>query len=164
MVSLLHVSRQTRFCYAAIAGVVGAQSVLFAKAVSSGLREGVGEFFTRYESYLLLAGLLITIYLQIRWLNEGLRMFDALYIVPVFQVGVMHMHAWYCQSLLACPLLPITHTLFLPSFVSFQGFWISFSVFSGMVVYEETKNMSWLSLGLFSIGIIVTLSGVYMLR
>jgi hypothetical protein len=121
-------NRFTRFGYCFIAGVTGAQSVMFAKGVSLGLRDGVGNFLSRGGSYGLLAGLGITIFLQIKWLNEGLMLFDAIYVVPVF-----------------------------------QSFWISFAVLSGMIVYKETEAMSWLELAMFSLGILIMLSGVIQL-
>lgn len=34
-----------------------------------------------------------TITLQLKWLNDGLQHFDALYTVPVFQVRVFDVHA-----------------------------------------------------------------------
>jgi hypothetical protein len=83
-----------RFAYAAIAGVIGAQSVLFAKCTAELLVSafsGTGTFFLFYfETYLVLASLGATIFLQLRWLNHGLQLFDALYVVPVFQVCAFH--------------------------------------------------------------------------
>ena len=75
----------TRFGYASAAGIIGAQSVMFAKGVALMLNEGIGDALQKWESYTLLTGMLVTIFLQIRWLNTGLQHFDALYIVPVFQ-------------------------------------------------------------------------------
>ena len=50
---------------------IGAQSVLFAKAMSELVREGFLLMFERFESYLIMAGLGYTIFLQIIWLNQG---------------------------------------------------------------------------------------------
>lgn len=77
-----------RFQYAALAGVVGAQSVLFSKSAAVMLVAAIqkrGYFYVHWQSYLILAGLGATIYLQLLWLNGALILFDALYVVPVFQ-------------------------------------------------------------------------------
>ena len=80
--------RYHRFGYAAAAGIMGAQSVLFAKCTSTLFRStlaGEGVMFGYWQTYLVLLGLGVTIFFQIRWLNSGLRLFPALYVVPVFQ-------------------------------------------------------------------------------
>ena len=77
-----------RFGYAAAAGIMGAQSVLFAKCTSTLFRTmiaGDGIMFVYPGTYGVLLGLGVTIFFQIRWLNSGLRLFPALYVVPVFQ-------------------------------------------------------------------------------
>jgi hypothetical protein len=77
-----------RFAYASLAGTMGAQSVLFAKCCAELLRltfTGDGVFLAYWETYFVLLGMFGSIYLQIKWLNSGLRLFTALYIVPVFQ-------------------------------------------------------------------------------
>ena len=77
-----------RFGYAAAAGIMGAQSVLFAKCTSTLFRTmiaGEGVMFVHAGTYGVLLGLGVTIFFQIRWLNSGLRLFPALYVVPVFQ-------------------------------------------------------------------------------
>jgi len=74
--------------------------------------------------------LFVTIFFQIRWLNSGLRRFDALYIVPVF-----------------------------------QSFWILVSVISGMVFFGEYEDIfgSIENSVMFPFGVLVTISGVYVL-
>eukprot|EP01006_Ploeotia_vitrea_P038323 TRINITY_DN66226_c8_g2_i2.p1 TRINITY_DN66226_c8_g2~~TRINITY_DN66226_c8_g2_i2.p1 ORF type:complete len:593 (-),score=259.41 TRINITY_DN66226_c8_g2_i2:106-1884(-) len=77
-----------RFAYAALSGTMGAQSVLFAKCTAELLLNtlsGNGMLFVHWQSYLVIGGLGGTIVCQIRWLNEALQHFDALYVVPVFQ-------------------------------------------------------------------------------
>lgn len=77
-----------RFGYSAAAGIMGAQSVLFAKCTSTLFRTMIihGDImFVHPGTYGVLVGLGITIFFQIRWLNSGLRLFPALYVVPVFQ-------------------------------------------------------------------------------
>ena len=80
-------ARYHRFTYATLAGIMGAQSVLFAKCVGQLLVDwGSGEdIFRHVQTYLIILGLILTIFFQITWLNAGLKLFEALYIVPVFQ-------------------------------------------------------------------------------
>lgn len=73
-----------RFLYGAMAGICGAQSILFAKSASTLVRFGFPEMFAHYEFYLIAGGLGLTLYLQIKYLNEALERFDALVIVPIF--------------------------------------------------------------------------------
>ena len=82
------VLKHHRFSYAALSGIVGAQSVLFAKTVAElfvSSFSGVGVLFAFYGTYLVLLGMFLTISLQIYWLNCGLARWDALYNVPIFQ-------------------------------------------------------------------------------
>jgi len=82
------VARYHTFAYAACAGIMGAQSVLFAKCTAMLLAStfsGKAIMFVFWQSYFILAGLGVTIFLQIRWLNSGLQRFSALLIVPIFQ-------------------------------------------------------------------------------
>jgi uncharacterized membrane protein len=122
-----------RFSYAACAGIMGAQSVLFAKCTAQLLVStiaGQGMMFTQPGTYGVLLGLGVTIFYQVRWLNSGLRLFPALYIVPIF-----------------------------------QSFWILISVLSGMVFFQEYQGLfeHTVNLVMFPIGLIMTLSGVFLL-
>eukprot|EP01084_Bolivina_argentea_P045225 83241_1 len=78
-----------RFSIATLSGTMGAQNIFFAKCMSTLLVfsiEGNGKMFLLlWQTYLVLIGLLSTIYYQIKWLNKGLMEFSALYIVPIFQ-------------------------------------------------------------------------------
>lgn len=77
-----------RFSYAAISGIVGSQSILFAKTsvelVMDSARGGT-LFLLNPLSYLILLAMGSTVTLQIYWLNCGLARWEALYNVPVFQ-------------------------------------------------------------------------------
>ena len=75
------------FCYALLSGMLGAQSVLFAKSTAELFEESVsGEFqFHKPVSWAILAAMLCCIFSQLHWMAKGLEHFDALYIVPVFQ-------------------------------------------------------------------------------
>jgi len=76
-----------RLSYPSISGAIGAQSILFAKCSVELLVNtfhGSGLLFAHYQSYFVLAAMTTTIFLQIHWLNEGLRRYPASYTVPVF--------------------------------------------------------------------------------
>lgn len=118
----------TRFGYACISGITGAQSVMFAKAIAVTFVNGEWEYFMKPLTYVILVGLCCSVYLQLKWSNKALQHFDALYVVPVF-----------------------------------QAFWIGFSIISGMIVYQESEKLTWLQLGLFSVGVVITMSGIYIL-
>lgn len=127
------VSRYHTFAYAACAGIMGAQSVLFAKCTAMLLAASIagdGLMFVYWGTYFVLLGLGVTIYLQIRWLNSGLRMFSALMIVPIFQ------SFWILVSVIS-------------------GM-IFFGEYDG--VFNHTANAI-----LFPFGLLLTIAGVYML-
>jgi uncharacterized membrane protein len=78
-----------RLSYPALSGTIGAQSVLFAKCLVEMIVDAVhssqSRFYERWQSYLIIAALIVCIVLQIKWLNDGLIRFDASFEVPVFQ-------------------------------------------------------------------------------
>lgn len=74
-----------RLLYGTLAGCIGAQSILFAKAVALLLREESFYMFAFWQTYFMVFFLAITVYLQVKWLNDGLQRFDALYMAPIFQ-------------------------------------------------------------------------------
>lgn len=77
-----------RFSYASMSGLVGAQSVLFAKTTVELFLDWVrgGSFFlAQLPTYLVLISMGTSVTLQIYWLNCGLARWSALYNVPVFQ-------------------------------------------------------------------------------
>ena len=80
--------KHTRFCYAALAGIVGAQSVLFAKCVGTMLVDtltGSSPLYLHLWSWVIVGLLTLSTTFQIHYLNEGLRLFTASYVVPVYQ-------------------------------------------------------------------------------
>ena len=120
-----------RFCYAALSGIVGAQSVLFAKTTAELVINsfaGHGFLFGYPMSYTVILSLGVCIFGQVFWMNSGLRRFDALYIVPVF-----------------------------------QSFWIIGSVIGGLVFFGEYGEMTAGHFLAFSIGVILTIVGVFFL-
>ena len=72
-----------RFAIASLSGTMGAQNLLFAKAFSTLLVltiTGKGMMFAHWQSYLIILALATTIYLQLRWLNSGLKRYLYVYI------------------------------------------------------------------------------------
>jgi hypothetical protein len=76
-----------RISYAAVSGIFGAQSVLFARTVDllfvGSTRHG--QMFLAYPgTYMVIFCLVSCIVLQLYWLNQGLARFESLYNVPIF--------------------------------------------------------------------------------
>ncbi|CAH0474535.1 unnamed protein product [Peronospora belbahrii] len=74
--------------YAGLAGTLGGQSVLFAKSLAEllkGVFNGDASCFVHYQTYLIALALIVCLCLQIKYLNGGLVLYDALSVVPVYQ-------------------------------------------------------------------------------
>lgn len=123
-----------RFGYPTLGGVIGAQSVLFAKSLDELLISTIadvdsyGAFYNHIQTILLLVAMVVCIFGQIYYVNMGLRKWDALYVVPIFQSN-----------------------------------WIVFSVIGGGVFYEEFAHFSLLQCISFVSGVSITVLGVYVL-
>ena len=80
--SIVHV-----ICYGGMAGTFGGQSVLFAKSTVELVKSSWtgGNAFQHFQPYIIVVGMALSLILQITILNEGLRRFDALVMVPVYQ-------------------------------------------------------------------------------
>eukprot|EP01062_Namystynia_karyoxenos_P047524 TRINITY_DN3589_c0_g1_i2.p1 TRINITY_DN3589_c0_g1~~TRINITY_DN3589_c0_g1_i2.p1 ORF type:complete len:732 (+),score=208.43 TRINITY_DN3589_c0_g1_i2:79-2196(+) len=79
----------TPFAYAVYSGMIGTNSLLFSKMVSSILAElfsGNVDQLTNWFTWLVLVLLVATAVFWIAQQNKGLRMFDALVIVPALQM------------------------------------------------------------------------------
>ncbi|KAL6652822.1 hypothetical protein ACP70R_011747 [Stipagrostis hirtigluma subsp. patula] len=76
------------FSYAIVSGAVGSCSVLFAKSLSNMLRLTVGSRYHLHNwfTYSVLLLFLATAGFWMTRLNEGLSLFDAILIVPMFQI------------------------------------------------------------------------------
>mmetsp|Transcript_11568 Transcript_11568/g.20547 ORF Transcript_11568/g.20547 Transcript_11568/m.20547 type:complete len:710 (-) Transcript_11568:38-2167(-) len=72
---------------ASLSGIIGAQSVLFAKSTIEILKSTIrgNNEFAKYQTYFILVAMLVAIFGQIHWLAVGLKEFDAVIMVPVFQ-------------------------------------------------------------------------------
>ncbi|KAL6994546.1 hypothetical protein U1Q18_012649 [Sarracenia purpurea var. burkii] len=77
------------FTYAIVSGAVGSCSVLFAKSLSNLLRLSMSSAYQLHSwfTYSLLLLFLSTAGFWMARLNEGLSLFDAMLIVPMFQIA-----------------------------------------------------------------------------
>eukprot|EP00475_Leptophrys_vorax_P000594 TRINITY_DN1032_c0_g1_i2.p1 TRINITY_DN1032_c0_g1~~TRINITY_DN1032_c0_g1_i2.p1 ORF type:complete len:435 (-),score=106.79 TRINITY_DN1032_c0_g1_i2:332-1636(-) len=66
-----------------LSGMIGAHSILFAKFTAELIADDVLVLFSHLMGYLTLVGLGVTIWAQIKWLNEGIKRFDSIYVLPV---------------------------------------------------------------------------------
>lgn len=77
--------------YAGCAGLAGGQAVSFAKAaveiVKSAAWGGTDEFVSGPGPWLIILATVVMVGIQFHFLNEGLRLFDALSIIPVYQAA-----------------------------------------------------------------------------
>lgn len=84
----MKVRKYHRFLYASMSGIIGAQSVLFAKCAAELVVHSIagdGLLFLYWQTYFILFAMTASILLQIKWLNSGLLRFDAVSVVPIFQ-------------------------------------------------------------------------------
>jgi hypothetical protein len=66
-----------------LSGMIGAHSMLFAKFTAELIAQDIFILFTTLMGYTTLVGLGLTIFAQIKWLNEGIKRFDSIYVLPV---------------------------------------------------------------------------------
>ena len=76
------------FAFPALAAVIGGQSLIFAKTSVELIKSttSISNQFIYPEPYFSITGLLTTLFFQMRYLNSGLARFDALFVIPVYQV------------------------------------------------------------------------------
>lgn len=74
--------------YGALAGQAGGNSILFAKSIGEVLKTISQVGMTGEDlaiSTFMAVGLAVCMFLQLKMLNEGLRQFDALFVLPIYQ-------------------------------------------------------------------------------
>jgi len=119
---------------ATLTGTIGAQSMVFAKAVSVvvldslGLGDNASSDLLRWEFYMFLFFLVVCLLLQTHFLNFSLKNFDALLILPIYTVSL-----------------------------------ILVSVMAASLCYQELSSMSALSVFTFWIGVAIICVGVFYL-
>lgn len=77
-----------RMCgYCGFAGIVGGQSLLFAKSFVELIKSAFNgsDAFWHIETYFILGVLVVCLLVQVSYLNNALKYFDSLYVVPVYQ-------------------------------------------------------------------------------
>lgn len=78
-------------CYGGIAGTLGGQSVLLAKSTVELVKTAIwgegldSDAFHHFQTYVIIIGMATCLLFQITTLNGGLKRFDALVIIPVYQ-------------------------------------------------------------------------------
>ncbi|GBG32871.1 Magnesium transporter NIPA2 [Hondaea fermentalgiana] len=84
-------SQQAKTCemvgYAGFAGIVGGQSVLFAKSTMELIKDAThgDDVFLHIETYIVIVLMAVCLLTQITFLNGGLKRYDSLFVVPVYQ-------------------------------------------------------------------------------
>ncbi len=119
--------------YCGLAGCLGGQCVLFAKATSELIKNAlvtgrIDDFTTSFLPYIFIVFMVITVLMQIRCLNTGLAKFDSLIVVPVY-----------------------------------QSFWNVFGITGGLIFFQEYKFMTAKDSMLYALGLCITFKGVAML-
>jgi len=82
------------FARALLAGIFSGSTGFFAKAVTYAARASIAAHDARGSVangffYIFLVGLPFSIFMQLKTLNEGLRAFDAIEIVPMYQASIV---------------------------------------------------------------------------
>ena len=125
-----------RFGYGSLSGLLGGQSVLFAKLVIELLKTSIFgksqniEYmcFADYRFYIYLAIMISVLVLQMKILNIGLKHFDSLIIIP----------------------LMIT-------------FYNVFGIIGGGVYYQDFQDFQTMNFIMFPCGVVVSFFGIYLL-
>lgn len=80
--------RLLRFSYPSLAGSIGGMTAAYAKASIELVKTSIlgGNQFTHVGSYFIVLMMVGSIFLQITFLNAGLKRYEAMYVVPVYQV------------------------------------------------------------------------------
>eukprot|EP01060_Flectonema_neradi_P011979 TRINITY_DN188_c5_g1_i1.p1 TRINITY_DN188_c5_g1~~TRINITY_DN188_c5_g1_i1.p1 ORF type:complete len:523 (+),score=78.09 TRINITY_DN188_c5_g1_i1:83-1570(+) len=116
-------------CHAVYAGIFGAQSVMYAKAVLTFLSNAAENRDTWVSVGMMFLFILPTVFClwnQIHFLNLSLQIYrDALFILPVY-----------------------------------QALWIGMGIVSGLIFYQEYKDIDDYHMGLFALGVIISICGL----
>jgi len=71
--------------YTAFAGTAGAQSIMFAKASLELLKSGIRGQSSAWYLFICVPPFLLCLWAQVNYLNQALKLYDALFVVPVYQ-------------------------------------------------------------------------------
>lgn len=106
-------------------------------------------------TYLIIAAMLATILMQLHWLSIALMWFDAVYVIPVFQVSGARMCLFRRG-------LDVQHLSVRVSVC--QCFFITITIVGGAVYFKELAAFSLLQFVMFPIGVAFILGGIVLLR
>lgn len=139
-----------QFVYPTLSGVLGAQSVLFAKSTAELIKASFRGNMQWDDpgTYLIACCMFGAIFSQLHFLAEGLRRFDAVYVIPVFQ----------CWFIVITILGGAVYFQEFSDFDATQAF-VSFCKFR-VRRSRLTHRASW---QMFPLGVLVTLSGIVVL-
>lgn len=84
-------------CFAAYSAVIGTQVVTFAKITMLQIRLSIDgeQQFDKFLTYVFIVGMIVTGIFWDKQINNGLRKFDALVIVPIMQVRKTMTRLWF---------------------------------------------------------------------
>mmetsp|Transcript_4747 Transcript_4747/g.5867 ORF Transcript_4747/g.5867 Transcript_4747/m.5867 type:complete len:363 (+) Transcript_4747:96-1184(+) len=73
--------------YAGFAGTIGGQSLLFAKSAMELIKDAFrgSDAFWHIQTYIIIGLMAGCLLMQITFLNDGLKNFDSLYVIPVYE-------------------------------------------------------------------------------
>mmetsp|Transcript_6470 Transcript_6470/g.7404 ORF Transcript_6470/g.7404 Transcript_6470/m.7404 type:complete len:250 (-) Transcript_6470:243-992(-) len=73
--------------YSGFAGTIGGQSLLFAKSAVELLKDAFhgSDAFWHVQTYAIIGMMTVCLLLQITYLNDGLKNFDSLFVIPVYE-------------------------------------------------------------------------------
>ena len=80
-----------------VVGVIGTQVVTFAKITMLQIRLSIDgeQQFDKFLTYVFIVGMIVTGIFWDKQINNGLRKFDALVIVPIMQVRKTMTRLWF---------------------------------------------------------------------
>lgn len=106
---LAHSAREQqllRFGYVVLSGLIASWTVLFMKCLgelSKGMARSGGSPFADARTYLLVGPVVVSVPLQLLYLNKALQRFEAQFVVPALQVAT---HAVHSAAAPSSPSLP----------------------------------------------------------
>ena len=119
------------FAYATVSAIIGTNTIIFGK-ICAGLLHAATQgdsIFDNIWTYAIILTFAVTMIFWLYRMNNALRMYDAMFIIPVLQ----------CV-------------------------WLLFGVLGGEIFFQEYKDMSPTEASLFTVGVVILLAGISILR
>lgn len=119
------------FAYATVSAIIGTNTIIFGKICAGLLNSAFqGEdVFASVWTYGIILAFVVTMIFWLYRMNNALRMYDAMFIIPVLQ----------CV-------------------------WLLFGVLGGEIFFQEYKDMTTPEASLFTVGVVILLFGISILR